>query len=226
VEQDEHQEAAVGTKPLLDEAGREYHHQSVSLVAIDTVLILVYNSYHTLNLADNAISDYGMHAIKSIITNPRIKSLNLASNMISDSGIEMVLEEIAKSPGLRALDLGVLEGSIRKNALGVDGAKCIAAIILQNKQIDTLRLQDNDIGSTGGEIIGTAMKSNRTLRHLKISENDLKSQGAEYILKSATLLESLDLSKNFIKATIGPALRDYLEQNASLKRINLEYAHL
>lgn len=71
-----------------------------------------------------------MHAIKSIISNPKIKSLNLASNMISDSGLEMVLEELAKSPGIKHLDLGVLEGSIRKNSLGVDGAKCIAAIIL------------------------------------------------------------------------------------------------
>ena len=131
--------------------------------------------------------------------------------MISDNGLEMVLEEIAKSTGLKSIDLGVLEGSIRKNSLGVDGSKCIAAFILQNKYLETLRLQDNDIGSTGGEIIGTAMKSNKSLKHLKIAENDLKSQGAEYILKSATLLESLDISKNFIKPNIGPSLRDYLE---------------
>ena len=50
--------------------------------------------------------------------------------MISDAGLEMVLEELAKSPGLKCLDLGVLEGSIRKNSLGTDGAKCLAAILL------------------------------------------------------------------------------------------------
>jgi hypothetical protein len=50
--------------------------------------------------------------------------------MISDSGLEMVLEELAKSAGIKHLDLGVLDGSIRKNSFGVDGAKCIAAIIL------------------------------------------------------------------------------------------------
>ena len=45
-----------------------------------------------INLADNAISDYGMHAIKQIIGNPQIKGLNLASNMISEAGLEMILE--------------------------------------------------------------------------------------------------------------------------------------
>ncbi len=60
--------------------------------------------------------------------------------MISDSGLEMVLEELAKNQALKSLDLGVLEGSIRKNCFGVDGAKCIAAIILQNKTLEALKL--------------------------------------------------------------------------------------
>jgi hypothetical protein len=38
-----------------------------------------------------------MHAVKQIISNPKIKALNLASNMISDAGLEMVLEELAKN---------------------------------------------------------------------------------------------------------------------------------
>mgnify|MGYP000920133399 CR=1 FL=1 len=50
--------------------------------------------------------------------------------MISYAGIEMIIEELAKSAGLKCLDLGVMEGSIRKNSLGVDGAKCIAGILL------------------------------------------------------------------------------------------------
>lgn len=83
-----------------------------------------------MNLADNAISDYGMHAIKSIVTNTKIKHLNLASNMISEAGIEMIIDELSKSSKLKSLDLGVLEGSIRKNSIGVDGAKCLAALIL------------------------------------------------------------------------------------------------
>ena len=74
-----------------------------------------------------------MHAIKSIITNTNIRHLNLASNMISEAGLEMIVDELSKSQKLLSLDLGVLEGSIRKNSIGVDGAKCLAAVILQNK---------------------------------------------------------------------------------------------
>lgn len=50
--------------------------------------------------------------------------------MISDAGLDMVLEEFQRSPGIKILDFGVIEGSIRKNSLGVDGAKGIAAILL------------------------------------------------------------------------------------------------
>ena len=55
-----------------------------------------------------------MHAIKTIITNTNIKHLNLASNMISEAGLEMIVEAVSKSTKLLSLDLGVIEGSIRK----------------------------------------------------------------------------------------------------------------
>ncbi len=78
--------------------------------------------------------------------------------MISEAGFEMIVDDLCKNQYLKTLELGVQEGSIRKNSFGVDGAKCIAAIILQNKNIETIKLQDNDIGVTGGDIIGTALK--------------------------------------------------------------------
>jgi Ran GTPase-activating protein (RanGAP) involved in mRNA processing and transport len=79
---------------------------------------------------------------------------------------------------------------------------------------------------TGGEIIGTALKQNRTLKNLTIAENDLKLSGAEFILRSAMNLESLDLGKNYIKAGIGPSLKDYVEKNQNLRKLNLEYNEL
>lgn len=167
-----------------------------------------------------------MHSIKTMIANTRIKHLNLASNMISEAGLEMIVDDLSKSTILCSLDLGVHAGSIRKNSFGVDGAKCIAAVILQNKNITTIRLQDNDIGVTGGEIIGTALKQNKTLKNLTIAENELKTAGAEFILKAAANLESLDLGKNYIKPQIGPSLKAYLETNGNLKRLNLEYNEL
>ena len=50
-----------------------------------------------LNLADNSVSDYGMHAIKTILKNNNLNSLNLSSNMISGEGIEFILDDLIKS---------------------------------------------------------------------------------------------------------------------------------
>ena len=72
-----------------------------------------------LNLADNSISDFCMHSIKLIMQNANLKSLNLASNMISGEGMELLLDDLIENLTIRHLDLGVVEGSIRKNSLGI-----------------------------------------------------------------------------------------------------------
>ena len=74
-----------------------------------------------LNLADNSISDYGMSAMKTILNNNNVslKSLNIASNMISGEGLEQILDELINHRTLKALDIGILEGSLKKNALGI-----------------------------------------------------------------------------------------------------------
>lgn len=50
--------------------------------------------------------------------------------MISENGIEMLVDEINKSTTLKQIDLGVLDGSIRKNSFSIEGAKAIASMIL------------------------------------------------------------------------------------------------
>jgi hypothetical protein len=52
---------------------------------------------NSVNLADNSIGNYGMHAIKSLISSNCCKSLNLASNMISEIGLEMIIKELTKN---------------------------------------------------------------------------------------------------------------------------------
>lgn len=105
--------------------------------------------------------------------------------MISEVGISLVLEELIKNVHLKSLDIGIMEGSIRKNSFGIDGARCLAAVLLQNKVLECLKLEDNDIGINGAEIIAIPLKRNKTLKDLKISENLIKTQGAEYILQNA-----------------------------------------
>ena len=54
-----------------------------------------------MNLADNSISDYGMQAVKNILTSTQLRQLNLASNMISGEGLEIILDELITNKTLK-----------------------------------------------------------------------------------------------------------------------------
>ena len=112
-----------------------------------------------LNLADNHITDYGMHSVKNIlqVCGSKLTHLNLASNMISGQGMESFIDDLITNTSLKHLDLGVLESSMRKNSLGIQGAVCLAALLVRNKTLESLSVNDNDFGSDGGEAIGIAL---------------------------------------------------------------------
>ena len=117
-----------------------------------------------LNLSDNSISDFCMHSVKGILKScDKLKSFNLASNMISGEGLELFLDDVISNTELKHLDLGVVEGSMRKNSLGIQGAVCVSALLIKNKIIESLSINDNDLGPDGGECIGIALSQNDTL---------------------------------------------------------------
>jgi len=95
--------------------------------------------------------------------------------MISGEGFELLLDDLIEDKRLQHLDLGIVEGSMRKNSLGIQGAVCVSALLIKNKVMESLSINDNDLGPDGGECIGIALSQNDTLRVLKIGENDLKS---------------------------------------------------
>lgn len=130
-----------------------------------------------INIADNAISDSGMHAVKGLISSNCCKSLNLASNMISESGLNMILKDLTMNTSLESLDIGIWKKSIRKNSIGFIGAKCIAAVLIHNRSLCTLKMQDNDIGVKGADIISQSLKQNKSLSVLKIAENNIQTEG-------------------------------------------------
>lgn len=125
--------------------------------------------------------------------------------------------------------LGIHKGSMRKNSLGVNGAMWISNFLLKNTSIETLILEDNDVGSSGGECIGLALTQCTQLKHLTVSENELNTEGAVHILRNAGQLESLDLSKNYIKSEAGLVIDRLLSKprnQQNLKKLCLEYNEL
>ena len=91
--------------------------------------------------------------------------------MNSGEGLEICLSELISNTSLLHLDLGVVESSVRKNSLGMQGAVCISSMLMRNQTLEYLCLDDNDFGSDGGECIGVALGQNTTLKVLKIAEN-------------------------------------------------------
>lgn len=79
-------------------------------------------------------------------------------------------------------------------------------MLIRNKTLEALSVNDNDFGADGGECIGVALSQNDSLRSLKIAENDLRSEGAIPIINAAGFLEVLNLAKNSLKADVGPPL--------------------
>ena len=179
-----------------------------------------------LQLADNCVTDNGMNAIRNIINEKKLTFLGLASNMISGEGLEVLLDDLINSPTLRHLDLGILESSMRKNSLGLQGAVCIAAILVRNSNIMSMNLNDNDFDTDGGICIGVALSQNENLEILKIADNDIKSEGAMEIIKNAGNLVTLNLAKNALKSDVGKPLERLLTRSMKLKRLNLEHNDL
>jgi Ran GTPase-activating protein (RanGAP) involved in mRNA processing and transport len=151
-----------------------------------------------LDLSDNLISDVCMHNIKSIISAKKVVYLNLASNMISTEGLKIFQNEVMYSDTLKYLNLGIIEGSFRRNNFSGEGGLILARMLLTNESLQTLILQDNELGEDSGDKIGSALIQNKTLEKLKISDNKIKNKGAKSILENADKLTSLDLSKYYL----------------------------
>jgi len=146
--------------------------------------------------------------------------------MISGEGLELILDDLISNTHVKTLDIGVVEGSMRKNSLGIQGAVCVSAILIRNKIVENISINDNDLGPDGGECIGIALSQNTTLKVLRVAENDLKSEGAIPIIKSAANLEVLSLGKNFMKSDVGKPIAKLLKQTQNLKKLHLDFNEL
>ena len=172
-----------------------------------------------VELQDNLISDECVHNMKSLITSKQLIYLNLASNQISTEGLKMIQNEISNSKFLKYLNLGVTEGSFRVNNFSGDGGIILARILLNNKSLETLILQENHLGEDAGDKIGTALIQNTTLKKLVISDNKIRNKGARSIIENGSNLVSINLSDNDISPEVCYELKNLIEHNKILKEI-------
>ena len=172
-----------------------------------------------VELQDNMVSDICMHHIKSLISIKNLEYLNLASNMISTEGLKIIQNEVMKSNNLKYLNLGVIEGSFRRNNFNGEGGIILARILLNNHSIETLILQDNELGEDAGDKIGAALIQNKTIKKLVLSDNKIKNKGSRSIIENGQQLISLDLSNNDISAEVCYELKNLIISSNNLKEI-------
>ena len=171
------------------------------------------------DLSNNLLNDECMHIIKNLISSKMIEILNLASNQISTEGLKIMQTEIIESKSLKYLNLGIYKGSHRINNFSGEGGMVIARIILNNKSIETLILQENLLGEESGLKIGVALSQNKTLKKLVISNNKIKNKGAKAIIENSRYLISLNLSYNEITPEVCNDLKLLMQKTKNLKEI-------
>ena len=171
------------------------------------------------DLSDNLLNDECMHIIKNLISSKMILELNLASNQISTEGLKIMQNEIIESKYLKYLNLGVYKKSYRINNFSGEGGMIIARIILNNKSLETLILQENLLGEESGTKIGIALLQNKSIKKLVISSNKIKNKGAKAIIENSKNLISLDLSYNEITADVCRDLKYLMQKSKHLKEI-------
>ena len=172
-----------------------------------------------VELQDNLVNDECMHTIKNLISAKQLIYLNLASNQISTEGLKIIQNEVSSSNSLKYLNLGVTEGSFRVNNFSGDGGIILARILLNNKSLETLILQENLLGEDAGDKIGAALIQNESLKKLVISDNKIRNKGARSILENGNNLISIDLSDNDISPEICFDLKNLIIHSKNLKEI-------
>jgi len=105
--------------------------------------------------------------------NHRIRVLKLGGNQIGSEGVEVLMDCLhnSQSSSLEELDLAY-------NAIGREGAECIAHELAENATLRVINLQGNTVGSEGCAILAQALQYSLSLQKLILTNNKIDNQGA------------------------------------------------
>lgn len=116
--------------------------------------------------------------------------------------------------------------SKRKNSVGLKGAVCLSAVIINNKVIRSLNLNENNLELDGGMCLGRALEENNTLAELQLADNRLTSDGAILIIKNATQLIHLNLAGNELGQSVGLPIAHLLKFSKNLRKLQLQFNNI
>ena len=114
--------------------------------------------------------------------------------------------------------------NLRRNLIGVDGAKALAQSLQVNTTLTDLILPENQIGDDGAKALAQCLQMNTTLKKLHLWDNQIGNDGAKALaqcLQTNTMLTKLNLTNNQIGVDGAKALAQGLQMNTTLTQLIL-----
>ena len=175
-----------------------------------------------LDLTNNPIGEHveGVTAVaKMLVENKTLTDLELQDCHISSEGAVELAAALCKNTKLKRLDL-------TNNPIGehVEGVTAVAKMLVENKTLTDLELQDCHISSEGAVKLAAALCKNSTLKHLDLRRNPISVEGASSMsdmLQTNTSLEVLWLSDDSVGEEGVHQLINSLKHNQTLRRLRL-----
>ena len=173
-----------------------------------------------LNLMNNKLGDVSVKYIAQAIGGVcQIAKLNLTCTKMSYKGAVSILYATIKATKL-------VELTLDRNYL--DGAKLrvIREMLVQNKRLETLNMNECQLGEDGAEYFAGGLPANNTLHYLNLASNNFGDAGVEQlatgmIVHKGFQLKHLDLSNNFVSDEAGKQLAVGLAHNHTLLSLSL-----
>lgn len=155
--------------------------------------------------------------ITHLLDHPSLKILDFSYNKISDNTARAIGKLLNGRAQLEELYL-------EDNLIGVHGASAIAHALKNNKTLKKLSLRHNQFDDIGCIKMCHALKGNRCLTELHLGSNGITEASAvelgQLIMHNKFLL-SINLSCNKLSVAAGKIIREGMEENISITRMDL-----
>lgn len=176
-------------------------------------------SLRALLLQSSALSDEPVRILTAgLLQAPRLTHLDLAHNEIGDAGARALARYLA------AADSQLVRLSLANNRIGAAGGEALGHALHGNTVLQELDLRMNVLHD-GCAFICAGVTENRSLVTLNLAANRLDSvqsvvQLREMLRQNSTLTD-VDISSNRIMSKLGTKLKDGIESNRTLLRLDV-----
>lgn len=134
-------------------------------VRLITEALLNHPNIKSLDFSHMDLTQCGSHLNKFLVSNKKIEELNLRNLKLNYKDFKDICEALVNSFSLKKLDLGM-------NDMGGDKSlKEIANVILNNKVLEKLNLDQMNLNMDNYNLIFDAIEKNNTITHYSLSFN-------------------------------------------------------